>query len=102
MDVLKDVKKAEAEAEKIEAEYRQRAAELLEQTRQDWGKQREKSVASTNKQLEKYRTELLQELIVDKKRVHQEGKADLERLQKVFEEHHKIAVAKLIERVSRR
>ena len=102
MDVLKDVKNAEAEAEQIESRYRQRAADLVARCRADLDSQRSKRLAAVDEELQRYRDELHHELTAEKERVHEAGARDLERLERGAAAHHDAAVAALLEKLNQR
>jgi vacuolar-type H+-ATPase subunit H len=102
MDVLKDVKNAEAEAEQIEAQYRQRAADLVTRCRADLDTQRTERLAAVDEELQRYRDELRHELTAEKERVHEAGARELERLERGAATHRDAAVAALLEKLNQR
>ena len=54
MDVLKDVKNAEAEAERIEEQYRSRAADLVARCAADLDGERKRRGAAVDEELRHY------------------------------------------------
>ena len=102
MDVLKDVKNAEAEAEQIEAQYRQRAADLVARSRTDLDGERTQRLAVVDQQLQRYRDELHRDLAVEKERVHEAGARELERLERNAASHRDAAVALLLDKLNQR
>ena len=102
MDVLKDVKNAEAEAEQIEAQYRQRAADLVARCRADLDSQRKQRLAAVDEELQRYRDELHHDLSADKERVHEAGARELERLERGAAANRDAAVAALLEKLHQR
>lgn len=102
MDVLKDVKNAEAEAEQIEAQYRQQAADLVARCRADLDSRRTERLAAVDEELQRYRDELHHDLAAEKVRVHEAGARDLERLERGAAAHRDAAVAALLEKLNQR
>ena len=102
MDVLKDVKNAEAEAEQIEAQYRQRAADLVVRCRADLDSQRKQRLAAVDEELQRYRDELHRDLSADKVRVHEAGARELDRLERGAAANRDAAVAVLLEKLHQR
>ena len=102
MDVLKDVKNAEAEAEQIEAQYRQRAADLVARCSADLDRKRRERLAAVDAELQQYRDELHRKLAAEKERVHQDGAGELERLERRAAAHRDAAVAALLEKLNQR
>jgi vacuolar-type H+-ATPase subunit H len=102
MDVLKDVKNAEAEAEQIEAQYRQRAADLVARCRADLDGQRKQRLAAVDEELQRYRAELNHDLATEKERVHEAGDRELERLERGAAANRDAAVAALLEKLHQR
>ena len=102
MDVLKDVKNAEAEAEQIEAQYRERAADLVARCRADLDSQRKQSLATVDEELQRYRDELHHDLAAEKERVHEAGTRELERLERGAAANRDAAVAALLEKLHQR
>lgn len=102
MDVLKDVKNAEAEAEQIEAQFRERAAELAARSRADLDHRRRERIAAVDLELQQYRDELHRKLAAEKGRVHETGARELERLERGAAARRDAAVAVLIEKLNRR
>ena len=82
MDVLKDVKNAEAEAERIEEQYRSRADELTARCAADLDSERKRRVAAVEEELRQYRDELRRDLAADRTRVHEQGARELSRLER--------------------
>ena len=102
MDVLKDVKNAEAEAEQIEAQYRQRAADLVARCRADLDSQRQRRLAAVDEELQRYRDELHHDLAAEKERVHEAGARELERLERDAAANRDAAAAALLEKLHQR
>ena len=102
MDVLKDVKNAEAEAEQIEAQFRERAADLVARCRADLDSQRIQSLAAVDEELQRYRDELHHDLAAEKERVHEAGARELERLERGAAANRDAAVTALLEKLNQR
>ena len=102
MDVLKDVKNAEAEAEQIEVRYRRRAADLVARCRADLDSQRQQRLAAVDEELQRYRDELHRDLAAEKERVHEAGAGELERLERGAAANRDAAVAALLEKLHHR
>ena len=102
MDVLKDVKNAEAEAEQIETQYRQRAADLVARCSDDLDRKRRERLAAVDEELQQYRDELHRNLAAEKDRVHEAGARELERLERRATAHRGAAVAALLEKLNQR
>ncbi len=102
MDVLKDVKNAEAEAEQIEAQYRRRAADLAARSRADLERGRRERQAAVDAELQGYRDELRRKLAAEKNRVHEAGTRELGRLERRAAAHRDAAVAILLDKLNQR
>ena len=102
MDVLKDVKNAEAEAERIEAEYRKRADDLSARCAADLEAQRRERLAAIDDELQHYRDELHRDLAAEKGRVHEAGARELEQLERGAAANRDAAVAALLAKLNQR
>ena len=102
MDVLKDVKNAEAEAEQIEAQYRERAADMAARSRADLERGLRERLAAVDAELQGYRDELHRKLAAEKNRVHEAGARELGRLERRAAAHHDAAVAILLDKLNQR
>lgn len=102
MDVLKDVKNAEAEAQRIEADYRQRAEGLAARSRADLERRRSERLAAVDAELQRFRDDLNRDLAVEKGRAHDAGATDMERLERSAAARRDAAVAVLLEKLNQR
>ena len=71
MDVLKDVKNAEAEAQRIEEQFQARAADLVTRCAADLDKERTERLGAVEEELRQYRDQLRRNLAAEKTRVTQ-------------------------------
>ena len=102
MDVLKDVKNAEAEAERIEAQYRSRAADLVARCADDLDSERKRRIGAMDEELRHYRDELRRDLAAQRTRVHEQGARDLGQLERRASTNREGAVAALLDKLNRR
>ena len=102
MDVLKDVKNAEAEAERIEAEYRKRADDLAATCAADLERQRQDRLAAIDAELQQYRDQLHRALADDKRAVQEAGAHELEQLERHTAANRPAAVAALLAKLNTR
>ena len=102
MDVLKDVKNAEAEAQRIEEQYRSRAAELVARSAADLGSERKRRVGALEEELRHYRDELRRDLAAQRTRVHEQGAREMARLERRASANREAAVTALLDELNRR
>ena len=96
MDVLKDVKNAEAEAERIAADYRQRANDLTDTTSSELSAARESRLAAIEEQLQQHRDELRRKLAADREQVTNEGERRVGELEREAAQRRDDAIAALV------
>ena len=96
MDVLRDVKNAEAEAERIAADYEKRATELGQSLAPELAKERESQMAAVEEQAREYRDELHRKLAVDRKQVQSDGEQSVSELERDSAAHRDAAVSALL------
>jgi vacuolar-type H+-ATPase subunit H len=102
MDVLKDVKNAEAEAARIEAEYRARADDLVATCAADLQRRRQERTAAVERELQQYRDDLRRKLADDKRAVQETGARDLEQLEWHAAANRGAAVAAVLSKLNAR
>ena len=102
MDVLKDVKNAEAEAERIEEQYRSRAADLVARCAADLDGERKRRGAAVDEELHHYRDELRRDLAAKRTRVREQGARELERLERRASANREAAVTALLDKLNQR
>ena len=102
MDVLKDVKNAEVEAERIEEQYRSRAADLVARCAADLDGERKRRVAAVDEELRHYRDELRRDLAANRTRVREQGARELERLERRASGNREAAVTALLDKLNQR
>ena len=102
MDVLKDVKNAEAEAERIEEQYGSRAAELVARCATDLASERKRRVGAIEEELRHYRDELRRDLAAGRTRVHEQGARELAQLERRASANREGAVAALLDDLNKR
>ncbi|MCY4481874.1 MAG: hypothetical protein OXC12_03285 [Spirochaetaceae bacterium] len=102
MDVLKDVKNAEAEAERIEEQYRSRAADLVARCAADLDSERKRRVSALEEELRHYRDELRQDLAAQRTRVHEQGTRELAQLERRVSANREGAVGALLDKLNQR
>ena len=102
MDVLKDVKNAEAEAERIEQQYRSRAADLLARSSADLDSERKRRIGAVDDELRQYRDELRRDLAAERTRVHEQGARELARLERRASANGETAVTALLDKLNSR
>ena len=102
MDVLKDVKNAEAEAERIEEQYRSRAADLVARCAADLDGERKRRGATVDEELRHYRDELRRDLAAKRTRVREQGARELERLERRASANREAAVSALLDKLNQR
>ena len=102
MDVLKDVKNAEAEAERIEEQYRSRAADLVARCAADLDGERKRRGAAVDEELRHYRDELRRDLAAKRTRVREQGARELERLERRASANREAAVSALLDKLNQR
>ena len=102
MDVLKDVKNAEAEAERIEEQYRSRAADLVARCAADLESERKRRVSAMEGELRHYRDELRQDLAAQRTRVHEQGARELAQLERRVSANRERAVGALLDKLNQR
>jgi len=96
VDVLKDVKNAEAEAERIAADYRQRAKDLTDTIASELGATREKRLAAVEEQLQQHRDELHRKIAADRKQVTSDGERRVGELEQEAARRRDDAIAALV------
>ena len=102
MDVLKDVKNAEAEAERIEEQYRTRAADLVARCVADLDSERKRRAGAVEEELRQYRDELRRDLATERTRVHEQGARELGRLERRAGANGDTAVNALLDKLNNR
>ena len=96
MDVLKDVKNAEAEAERIAADYRQRAKELSDSVAAELSARRESALAAVEEQLQQHRDDLHQKLAAEREEVMNDGERRLGELEREAAQRRDEAIAAVV------
>ncbi len=102
MDVLKDVKNAEAEAQRIEEQFRARAADREARCAADLDKERTERLGAVEDELRQYRDDLHRDLAAEKARVHEDGARELERLERRASGNREAAVTALLDKLNQR
>jgi F0F1-type ATP synthase membrane subunit b/b' len=102
MDVLKDVKNAETEAERIEEQYRSRAAELTARCAADLDSERKRRVGAVEEELRQYRDDLRRDLAAERTRVHEQGVRELTQLERRASANSEAAVTALLDKLNSR
>ena len=101
MDVLKDVKNAEAEAERIAADYRQRAKGLTDTVSSELAAARVTRLAAVEEQIQQRRDELHHKLAGDRKEVTSEGERRAGELEQEAARRRDDAVTALVGKLER-
>ena len=100
MDVLNEVKKAEAEAERIEASFMEKVAELKIDTNNNFEKKRQDAISSIEEEFKQNGKKLDSELDNERISIQKEAEASLLKLKKEAESKLNKAVTVLIDKIA--
>lgn len=101
MDVLKDVKTAEEDAERIEQDYRSKAAELLASVADRLDERREDLTAEIDGELERRTAELDRQFHVERETIVASGRQQREAAESSANSRHDAALQLILKRIQR-
>ena len=101
MDVLKDVKKAEEDAERIEQDYRTRAAELLASVTEKLDARSRELTEQLDGELEQRNTELDRRFEAERETIVASGRKERKAVEATARSRHDAAVQLILQRLQR-
>ena len=101
MDVLKDVKKAEEDAERIEQDYRSKAAELLASVNDRLDERRQELTAELDGELKRRTAELDRQFHAERETIVASGRQQREAAETSARSRHDAALQLILKRIPR-
>lgn len=101
MDVLKDVRKAEEDAESIEQDYRTKAAELLASVSDRLDERRQELTAELDGELERRTAELDRQFHAERETIVASGRQQREAAETSASSRHDAALQLILKRIQR-